>query len=314
MGLGSLGLLLVAASAFCSVNLEPAGGDPREDPGARQSRLSMEARDPSCPGPMLGRDAIIADLVCDSTRQATTTHSGFGPARRGQEGDRLTKRSFRWLEHRYWPGIAGVIAGVALLVAMLAWRVPVGLPGTNQGEPNNHSHIHIHTHVRSDAPTTPSPPIDTSAASLPVPLSTPQSGMPQTPGEAAERFGGKASWWEQPWPSRPRVWSYQDYQDQIPLSFVVPQSTFVSVCGVPANPEPSSCDIDHPPYSYSAGQRVYSNWFTSPGGSCREACSTSHRAARVRPALASTCGRSSCTTICPFRCTAASRHGRQPAL
>jgi hypothetical protein len=310
MGLGSLGLLLVAASAFCSVNPEPAGGDPREDPGGTPvTPIDGGSR------PFLSRAHARTRRDhrgprCDSTRQATTTHSGFGPARRGQEGDRLTKRSFRWLEHRYWPGIAGV----ALLVAMLAWRVPVGLPGTNQGEPNNYSHIHIHTHVRSDAPTTPSPPIDTSAASLPVPLSTPQSGMPQTPGEAAERFGGKASWWEQPWPSRPRVWSYQDYQDQIPLSFVVPQSTFVSVCGVPANPEPSSCDIDHPPYSYSAGQRVYSNWFTSPGGSCREACSTSHRAARVRPALASTCGRSSCTTICPFRCTAASRQGRQPAL
>jgi hypothetical protein len=44
----------------------------------------------------------------------------------------VTKRGgFRWLEHPYWLGITGVIAGIALLVSILTLRIPVGLPRTD---------------------------------------------------------------------------------------------------------------------------------------------------------------------------------------
>jgi hypothetical protein len=109
----------------------------------------------------------------------------------------------------------------------------------------------------------PSPPVpaETYSAPPPIPPPTPQSGMPHSSGEAAARFGGQSTWWEQPFISRPRVWVYQDYREQIPISFLVPDGTSVSVCGLPQNPEPSSCDIDYPPARYSPGQRVSSNWF-----------------------------------------------------
>src|ERR1700730_12578014 len=65
VGLACLGLLLVVASAFCSVQREPTGGDRRAASadvpasavaGGRLSTLPVQ-------GPCFGRDSTIEDLV-----------------------------------------------------------------------------------------------------------------------------------------------------------------------------------------------------------------------------------------------------------
>jgi tetratricopeptide (TPR) repeat protein len=134
VGLGSLGLLLVVASAFCSVEREPTGGDHRAESADMPASAVAGGKLSTLPvqGPCFGRDAIIEDLVAVVLAKSPPPIPVLGPPGVGKTTvtvallhDRRVERRFG--SRRYFVRCEGAPEAEALLTEIAAAvGVPIG--------------------------------------------------------------------------------------------------------------------------------------------------------------------------------------------
>jgi tetratricopeptide (TPR) repeat protein len=134
VGLGSLGLLLILASAFCSVEREPDGGDRQRDPGDVPPSAVEAGGLTTLPvqGPCFGRDAIIDVLVATVLAKPPSPTPVLGPPGVGKTTvtvallhDRRVER--RYGSRRYFVRCEGALEAEAVLTEIAtAVGVPIG--------------------------------------------------------------------------------------------------------------------------------------------------------------------------------------------
>jgi tetratricopeptide (TPR) repeat protein len=103
VGLGSLGLLLVVASAFCSVERETTGGDRSSEPADSSASALAGGKLPTLPvqGQCFGRDAIIDDLVATALAKPPPPTPVLGPPGVGKTTVTVALLHNRRVERRY---------------------------------------------------------------------------------------------------------------------------------------------------------------------------------------------------------------------